>query len=174
MRISYRLLRLINSAYFALPQPVGSVHHALVMLGIEKVRMWTVLIALAEIDDRPSELVRTALSRAKMCELIARATGAATPEAHFTAGLFSLVEAFADIRMADAVAELGLAADVQAALLQRDGAMGEVLSEVEAFDSCRLALLSVPREVLRDAYMQAVSWADDTFSITRSLRKASE
>ncbi len=98
MRISYRLLRLINSAYFALPQPVGSVHHALVMLGIEKVRMWTVLIALAEIDDRPSELVRTALSRAKMCELIARATGAATPEAHFTAGLFSLVEAFADIR----------------------------------------------------------------------------
>ena len=81
------------------------------------------------------------------------------------------MEAFADIRMADAVAELGLAADVQAALLQRDGPMGEVLSEVEAFDSGRLALLSVPREVLRDAYMQAVSWADDTFSITRSLRK---
>ncbi len=102
MGISYRLLRLINSAYFSLPQPVGSVHHALVMLGMEKVRMWTVLIALAEIDDRPSELIRSALTRAKMCELLARATGAAAPEAHFTAGLFSLVEAFADIRMADA------------------------------------------------------------------------
>ena len=33
MGISYRLLRLINSAYFALPQPVGSVHDAIVMLG---------------------------------------------------------------------------------------------------------------------------------------------
>ncbi len=61
---------------------------------------------------------------------------------------------------------------MQAGLLQREGAIGEVLTEVEAFDSCRLALLSVGREVLRDAYMQSVSWADDTFSITRSLRKA--
>ena len=171
MGISYRLLRLINSAYFSLPQPVGSVHHALVMLGIEQVRMWTVLIALAEFDDRPSELVRTTLTRARMCELIAGATGAATPAAHFTVGLFSLVEALADIRMADALDEFRLAEDVRAALLHRAGAMGEVLCEVEAFDERPGRALSVPQEILRDAYMQAVSWADDTFKTTHSLRK---
>jgi c-di-GMP-related signal transduction protein len=171
MGISYRLLRLINSAYFSLPQPVGSVHHALVMLGMEQVRMWTVLIALAEFDDRPSELIRSALTRAKMCELLARATAAAAPEAHFTAGLFSLVEAFANIRMPDLLGELCLAADVDAALLHRLGGLGQVLTEVEAFHAGRLGPLTVNREVLRDTYMQAVSWADETFTTAHSLRR---
>ena len=101
-----------------------------------------------------------------MCELHRPRDRSRRPEAHFTTGLFSLVEAFADIRMAEAVAELGLAADVQAALLQRQGPMGEVLTEVEAFDSSRLTLLSVPAKLLRDAYMQSalVGRRDHTFS----------
>ena len=172
MGISYRLLRLINSAYFALPQPVGSVHHAMVMLGMEKVRMWTALIALAEFDDRPAELIRSALARAKMCELLARATAAPAPEAHFTVGLFSLVEAFANIRTADVLAELRLADDVDAALLHRLGDLGQVLTEVEAFHAGKPGPLRVDREVLRDTYMQAISWADETSTITHSLRKS--
>ena len=77
-----------------------------------------------------------------MCELLARATAAATPEAHFTAGLFSLVEAFANIRMPDLLGELRLAADVDAALLHRLGGLGQVLTEVEAFHAGRLGPLT--------------------------------
>jgi EAL and modified HD-GYP domain-containing signal transduction protein len=134
--------------------------------------MWTVLIALAEFDDRPSELIRSALARAKMCELLARATAAAAPETHFTVGLFSLVEAFANIRMADVLGELRLAPDVDGALLHRLGVLGQVLTEVEAFHAGRPGPLTVDREVLRDTYMQAVSWADETFAKTHSLRKS--
>lgn len=171
MGISYRLLRLINSAYFELPHPVGSVHDALVMLGQENVRTWTVLIALAEVDDRPRELIRTTLVRARMCELLARSTGSRSPESHFTTGILSLAEAYADAHITDIVDELPLGGDERAALLGQDGELCEVLSEVDAFHAGRLGAMRVDKEVVRDIYMQSVSWADDMFRITHSLRK---
>lgn len=171
MGVSYRLLRLINSAYFSLPQPVGTVHHALVMLGQRQVRQWTVLIALAEIDDRPAELIRTTLVRARMAELVAQAVGAESPEQHFTVGLLSLAEGLADARLEDIADELTLTPQTRAALLHREGEMGAVLGEVEAFHADRVSQMRLDREVLRDIYMQAVSWADDMYQTTRSLRK---
>ena len=73
--VSYRLLRFVNSAYFSLPRRVDSVHDAIILLGSRNVRSWAMLLTLAEIDDQPSELVRTAMVRAKMGERIASATG---------------------------------------------------------------------------------------------------
>ena len=54
------------------------------------VRSWALLMTLAGIDDQPSELIRTAMMRAKMCELIAQALGRPDPDAYFTVGLFSV------------------------------------------------------------------------------------
>ena len=47
-----------------------------------------------------------------------------------------------------------------------------MLTEVEAFDAGKPGPLHVDREVLRDTYMQAISWADETSTITHSLRKS--
>ncbi len=175
MGISYRLLRLLNSAYFGLPHPVGSVHHALVMLGGDRVRLWTVLIALAEIDDRPDELVRTALIRARMCELIAAARADVRPETAFSAGLFSLVEAFADAGAEEVIDLLGLPPAVREAVLDRQGPLGGLLADVTAYTGGAFDVLDVSgpaaEERLRDAYMRAVTWADETHRITRALRR---
>jgi EAL and modified HD-GYP domain-containing signal transduction protein len=162
--VSYRLLRFVNSAYFSLPRKVNSVHEAIVLLGQRNVRSWAMLVTLAAIDHRPSELLRTALTRARMCEMLARRMSAGDPESFFTVGLFSVLDAFMGMTMEDVLAELPLASDVAAALLDLSGEMGAVLSWVLAYESGGFSALDgagpAAERILRDAYLDAIAWAD--------------
>ena len=76
----YKLLRYMNSALFGLPQPIGSVQHALALLGTEQIRKWVGLLALTGLSDRaPAFLAVAAIMRARFCELIAIAVGLQPP-----------------------------------------------------------------------------------------------
>lgn len=69
--LTYKLLRIVNSAAYSLVRKVESVAEAVVLLGIDQVRKWTTLIAMTDQQDKPEELSRTLLIRGRMCELIA-------------------------------------------------------------------------------------------------------
>jgi EAL and modified HD-GYP domain-containing signal transduction protein len=160
--VGFRLLRFVNSAHFSLPRRVNSVHEALVLLGVENVRNWAVLMTLSSMDDQPVELTRTATSRAQMCERLARRLGRPDPEAHFTAGLFSVLDVFMGMRMEDALASLPLAEPLRDALLACDGPIGEVLAWVlryEAGEDPPGAAAGVA-ELLGRAYLEALQFAD--------------
>ena len=163
--VSYRLLRWINSAYFSLPRKVNSVHEALVLLGARNVRSWAMLVTLAGLDDTPTELTRTAMLRGKMAELVAHELERPDTEAYFTVGLFSVIDAFMNMRMEDVLAELPLGPDVSAALLRRAGPMGEVLEWVTAYERGEFEALGEPvaaaDRILRDAYVRALRFADE-------------
>jgi c-di-GMP phosphodiesterase len=140
------------------------VRDALVLLGVKNVRSWALLMTLAGIDDQPSELLRTAMTRAKMCELVGKALGRPDLDAHFTVGLFSVVDAFTNMRMADVLDELPLAPEVTAALLDQSGPLGEVLSWVLTYERGHFECLAPAPEadtMLRDAYVVALRFADE-------------
>jgi EAL and modified HD-GYP domain-containing signal transduction protein len=165
--LSIRLLRWINSAYFLLPRKVSSVREALMLLGVRNVRSWALLMTLAGIEDQPSELIRTAMTRAKMCELVAQALDRPDADAHFTVGLFSVVDAFMDTSMRDVLSELPLSPEVSDALLDRSGHLSEVLDWVLADERGNFeCLMPSPRAdaVLRDAYVVALRFADEAES----------
>jgi c-di-GMP phosphodiesterase len=162
--VSFRLLRWINSAYFSLPRKVSSVREALMLLGVRNVRSWALLMTLAGIDDQPSELIRTAMTRAKMCELVAQSLDRPDPDAHFTVGLFSVVDAFMNMRMQDVLSELPLSPEVAAALLDQSGPLGEVLSWVLTYERGHFECLAPSPQadrMLRDAYLVALRFADE-------------
>ncbi len=163
--VSYRLLRFVNSAYFSLPRRVDSVHDAIILLGSRNVRSWAMLLTLAEIDDQPSELVRTAMVRAKMGERIASALGTVDPESAFTVGLFSVLDALMSMRMEDVLSELPLSRDVSNALLAGEGLLGELLSWVITYERGDFGSLDsgspAADAILRDAYLEAMRWADE-------------
>ena len=162
--LSFRLLRWVNSAYFLLPRKLSSVREALMLLGVRNVRSWALLMTLARIEDQPSELIRTAMTRAKMCELVAQALDRPDADEHFTVGLFSVVDAFMDTNMRDVLSELPLSPEVSDALLGRSGHLGEVLEWVLTYERGRFECLAPsPRAdaVLRDAYVVALRFADE-------------
>jgi c-di-GMP-related signal transduction protein len=179
--LSYRLLCYLNSAYFGLPRRVSSVREALTLLGTKAVRRWATLIALSGVQDAPHELTVTALLRARLCELIGRAlrTGSASdtaPEAFFTVGLLSVVDAIMQAPLPQILDALPLADDVQAALLERRGPLGDALQAVIAYErgdltSARQHARGAP---LPELYLTAMRWADSASeSIVRSTTETS-
>ena len=70
-----KLLKLINSAAFNLRSEIESIEHGVMLLGRRKLCSWASMLAMSTLNDRPSEILRTAMTRAKMCELLAEKLG---------------------------------------------------------------------------------------------------
>jgi c-di-GMP phosphodiesterase len=163
--LSFKLLRYINSAFFSLPQKVGSVRQAMVLLGLQAIKRWSTLLVMAGVDDKPHELIVTALIRAHMCELLAPSQVQREHEEHFTVGMFSVVEALMDAPMETIIVSLPLSDELKIALAEQEGPKGRVLGAVLAFESGdfeRLVELAPRVGVsLQDAYNQSVAWASE-------------
>jgi EAL and modified HD-GYP domain-containing signal transduction protein len=162
--LSLKLLRYVNSAFFALPRTVGSLREALALLGVRTVRRWATVMMISAIPDVPDELVAQGLRRARMCEVLA---GSALPEERetlFTIGLFSVADALLDAPMAEVLDTLPFTQEIQAALLRREGPKGELLAAVIAYERGDFSTLTVGGSdvSLAGAYRAALEWADDT------------
>jgi EAL and modified HD-GYP domain-containing signal transduction protein len=161
--LSYRLLRHVNSAFFALPRTVGSVREALTLLGTRAVRQWAVALVLSGLEHRPHALLSTALVRARTCELVLAPYDRESAGHGFTAGMFSLLDAVLGAPMDDILAELPLAPEVEAAITRHEGVAGKALAKAIAyergdFDAPELA--GHARNAMTIAYSDAVQWAD--------------
>jgi EAL and modified HD-GYP domain-containing signal transduction protein len=161
--LSYRLLRHVNSAFFALPRTVGSIREALTLLGTRAVRQWAVALVLSGLEHRPHALLSTALVRARTCELVLAPYDKESAGHGFTAGLFSLLDAVLGAPMDEILAELPLAPEVEAAITAHEGVAGKALAKTIAFergDFDAPALAGHARNALTIAYSDAVQWAD--------------
>jgi c-di-GMP phosphodiesterase len=163
LSLSYQLLRYINSAAFSLPRQIESIGHAVRMVGTDHIRRIASLMMLAGVDDKPRELLRTSLVRAKMCELLARRHNYSNPDTHFTVGMFSTLDAFLDCPLADALAQLPLSDEIRKALLNHEGQLGRVLKYVltyETGDWDTLDELRADTAPLARAYWRALEFGE--------------
>jgi c-di-GMP phosphodiesterase len=160
--LSIKLLRYVNSAFFALPRNIGSVREALTLLGTRTVRRWATVMAMSAIPDAPHELVSIALHRARMCEMLA---GSALPEERetlFTIGLFSVADALLDAPMEEVLESLPFSDEIRAALLRREGPKGDLLTAVLAYERGEFpSAPASPGVSLAGAYRAALEWADE-------------
>lgn len=166
--LSYRILRLINSAFFPLRTRIDSVQRALVYLGLDTVRTWATWLAMAGVRDKPQELAVTNLVRARMAESLGRALEGGGSERYFTAGLFSTLDALLDRPMAEALEQLPLSAELEGALLRHEGSVGQVLAAIKAYergDWDGATRVGLAPEWLGQAYREAVAAAEEVRSL---------
>lgn len=163
--LSYRILRFANSAQFAVSTKVDTVRRAIVMTGLQQIRTWVSLIVLARLDDKPPELLRIAIQRARLCELLARDLDRKPPESYATAGLFSTLEALLDRPIDEVLASLPLNDDLVAALRDQSGPIGEVLRMVldgERGDWSACARLGIDTARISALYLSAIEWTEQS------------
>lgn len=165
--LTYKLLRFINSASYGFQVTVRSIGHALVLLGQRELRKWLTIIVMSGIgNDKPLELMTTAIVRARFCELIASEFKLQyQPWDFFLMGMFSLMDAFLDRPMEEILEELPLEDNVKDALLGKDPHSGDFLGMVEAFEKAQwepvtqmAEKLSIPEDKLSSLYIDAVDW----------------
>jgi EAL and modified HD-GYP domain-containing signal transduction protein len=168
--LSYRLLKWLNSSLFALPNPVESIQHALVMLGINRLRNLVSLIVLARIDDRPSILFETALMRARIGERVAPHFGV-VPEMMFTVGLFSVLDALIGVPMDQVLENMPLTTEVAQAITQREGPCGRLLAGIEAHENgdwAGIQRTGLDLSILTPAWVDALVWVRSVRSMMTS------
>ena len=161
--LSIALLRHVNSAFFALPREINTVHEALTLLGTRAVRRWATVVALSTMPGTPDQLVTLALLRARMCELLGAASTEDERDRLFTVGLFSVADALLDAPMEEVLDSLPFSDEIAGALARREGRLGQVLAAVLRYEQGRFpdASEGEPAE-LAEAYLAALQWADDT------------
>lgn len=161
--LSYKLMRLINSAMFGTKERVGSLLQALTLLGIRQIKQWVSLIFLSKVEDKPRELLVTSILRAKMCEILAKALKYKNPDTGFTVGLFSLLDALLDLPLEDILAQLPLSDEINDALLRREGRFGELLKSVIAYEKGEweeVQDIKLDKKAITEAYLQSVDWTN--------------
>ena len=157
--LSFRMLRYVNSAFFGVRSEVRSIGHALALLGLDNARRWATLSVLASVDDKPTELTLTALTRARFCELAGEELGLTGGAELFTLGLFSVIDALMDTPMHDVVESLPLADDMRDALVHRRGPLGELLNAAAAREQGESGGGTIVPHA-DELYLRSVIWAN--------------
>lgn len=171
LSLVHQLMRFVNSAVFPRNRRIQSIRHALVTIGENDLRKWVSLAALPGlVAGKPLELIRTSLTRARLCELLAEHSWRAHAADGFLVGLFSLLDAMIGRPLPELVGELGLSEGVAAALTGT-GTPEDCL--VRALDLCRAceaasepaieehsAALGLSFDTVAQLSVEAMSWSE--------------
>jgi EAL and modified HD-GYP domain-containing signal transduction protein len=140
------------------------------MLGQKEVRKWITTAVSSEMSvDRPSEIARISLLRAKFAENMAKAFELASQiENLFLMGLFSVLDVMLEMPMEDALKYVFVPEKIREALLGGKGQYGDLHSLMMNYDTgdwyevSRLALLKgIDVSVIGRAYSDALYWLRD-------------
>ena len=163
--LSYKLLRFINSATFSLRRKIESTRQAVVIIGQDETRKWASMISLSGIEGKSSELIRVALLRAKMCELLTEASGQGNQGSAFMIGLFSTLDALMDTPLNELLSMLPISDDIKDALLYHRGSYNNALNCTLCYEKGDWK--SIEDTGFSDAtviacYLQAVEWSNES------------
>jgi EAL and modified HD-GYP domain-containing signal transduction protein len=175
--LSYRVLRSINSWVYGLRHEVTSIRHALVLLGLDQIRKWASVWALAGLNSSGTqETVTVALLRARCCELIGTTlVGPDEGASFFLLGLCSLLDVIVGRPLADALADMPLPVSINDALLGTPNQARQVLDAVVAYEQGKwnealaaMDQLQLPVSALPEVYADALRWARELTNATQA------
>jgi len=167
--ISYKLLRYINSAFYRRANTVSSIKQAMLLLGEKGVKSFLSLVAMTKLGkNKPDELIRNSIIRAKFCELLGERRGSGMDSSElFTLGLFSSIDAILDDTMENLMGKLPLSNELKDALITREGKYNnylELTTSYEKGDWDGVAkfsgIIHAEDEILPEYFLKAISWAD--------------
>lgn len=167
--LSFKLLRYINSVGFGLSSEIQSIRHAITILGYDQLYRWlTLLMVTAGDNTTPPALMRTAITRGRLTELLgAGYLSKNERDDLFIVGVFSMLDAMLEMPMEQALEKLNLTDAVTEALLHRTGVYGPFLQLAEATEGAdvdkirQLAeSLVMDPDVVNKCHIDALSWTE--------------
>ena len=175
-KLSYNLLRLVNSVAVGARTKISSFSQAIAILGRRQLQRWLQLLIYANNladGNTPNPLMQLAAARGRQMELLCSSI-VPQPEIPdlsdnaFMTGLFSLLDILINLPMSDILKELPMQDEVVEALLSpsNGGALGELLAAVTSAESGNFMAaeaayekLGVDPETVAKAQVAAFYWA---------------
>ncbi len=151
---------------------ITSIRHATAMLGQRELKKWiTTAVAKELCFDKPNEITRLSLLRAKFAENLAPTFGLAMKsEELFLMGLFSVLDIILSKPMNEALAMVNVSKEISAALLDNSGDFFKVIYFIRAYEAAdfneinRLEIVDkIDVSNVYDAYKESLKWYRDLF-----------
>ncbi len=172
--LTYKLLRLLNSAAVGLRNPISSIPMAVAYLGEVSLKKWIAMLALRGVaSDKPLELIRLSLIRAQFGEHLAPlCRPKRNPKHVFLLGLLSLLDVALEKTKEEVFEEITVADEIRDSLLTPDGPHSDIVrffanyeyanwEEVAVFASRN----SLTDRQINNAYIAAVKWYNDLLNV---------
>ncbi len=168
-QLTMLLLKYANSAYFHYRGRIETIGQVLRMLGLKQVRNMAVTMLIARNGPASKLLLSRALTRARVCEHLAAGSKAFSTDAAFLAGLLSLMGEMLRKTLPSLLEELSLSPEIIDAVLHNKGALGELLRDVEAFESADTRGWAPQTvEQFNRKWLKSQVWATEILSMVES------
>ena len=167
--LSFKLLKLVNSASYRRAKAIESIHMAVMMLGISKIKSWSSLLALSKMEDKPIALRQIALTRAKLCELLSSRLSPEQADLYFTTGLLSSLDAYFDTPLKELLLSIPLEGTISEALLHYRGKAGLAIHTAKLYEQSKwqsihwnlLEKFHISKLDLNKMFVESASWANE-------------
>lgn len=166
--LTLSLIKMVNR--MTVNSGITSIRHAAAMLGQRELKRWINTAVVNQLySDKPNEITRLSLLRAKFAENLASAFGlAAKKEELFLMGLFSVLDVILDKPMAEALDMIKLAKEIKDALVDGTGELANVREFIIPYETAdwtevsRLMIINkIDEDVVSKAYMDSLTWYRD-------------
>ena len=170
MGISYKLLKLANSAYYGASRKFQSIEQALIYIGINELHHWFTIMLLRSLQSlENAETIKFSMIRGKLMESMARELGVSEQQTveYFFMGMFSYIDVLLNRPMGAVLATLPLSDAVKHALLGGKNDYRDYLDCVMAFELAdwnkalqRHPINKIGSGRFMELYLDALKWAE--------------
>lgn len=175
------LLKMVNR--MTRNSTITSIRHAAAMLGEKELRKWLITAVAGQLyTDKPNELTRMSLLRAKFAENLAPVFSMAIQSSElFLMGLFSVLDVILDMPMKDALETIRVSKNISDALVYHKGIFAFPLEFILQYENAnwqevsRLMIVhNIEMQPVYDAYLNALRWYRDTIFADTDSQTAEE
>lgn len=164
--LTYSVLKLVNSPYFALKNRATSISQALTLLGLVQLKRWVYLLSFKNENDVQSEdVLKTSLLRANFCsELLKYAKNMPINKNEaYLLGMFSTLDSLFDAPLNELLDGIYVSDEIKGALLNFEGRCGTLYKLVLSYEKADwndmkkyTDELEIPRNVIAQVYFDCV------------------
>jgi len=175
LSLTARVLKLVNARSGLEKLEMKTISQAVVYLGEDALRQFVRVLALSELGvDKPAELTKYGLMRARFMALFLAPGGEEMAEQGYLIGLMSILGAVLDMDLSTIISEFSLDSNLSSALLNYKGLLGGALKVAIAVEQNNwqeaenvLAAIrpATPISNIYDLVTQSREYADNIFAV---------
>lgn len=180
--LSYAILKMVNSVYFALRRRTSSIKQALVILGIGQLKQWVYLLSFKQDEGGSSEeLLKASFLRANFCsELLQYIEDMPISKSEaYLMGMFSTLGYLVDAPLEELLVEIPIADEIKAALVNHEGRCGMLYDLVLSYEKADwnnisnfAEQLGIPSNVIAQIYFDCVEYVNNIWeSLTNPYKE---
>ena len=172
--LTYSLLKMVNSAYFALADRVRDVQQALAILGLGQLKQWVYLLSFnGDSGSMSDELIKISFQRANFSmELGSLIKGFPLSRSEsYLMGMFSTLGVLLDIDLEAALNQLPISEEMKEGLVNQTGMAGDLYNLILYYEKGEWSKmnrcaerLEIPMAIIAQKYFEVIEYVNEMWN----------